>query len=419
VPERDTLKLVIVGHLDHGKSTLIGRLLHDTGSLSPEKLEEIRQVSRERGREVEYAHLMDHLQEERRDEMTIDTAQAFFRTPRRDYVIIDAPGHRELMRNMITGTSQAEAAVLVVDVCEGVREQTQRHAHFLALMGIRQVVVWINKMDKVRHDRARFEAVAEAARQYLKAVGLVPEWCIPGSALLGENVEHRAGLPGGSQDGMGWYSGPVLLEALDALRTTSRSVEGPLRFPVQDVYAVNGHKLLVGRIESGRLRAGQELLFLPSGLKSRVAAVEVFGEERSEAVSGECIGLALDSALLPSRGEVGCAGTLPTPTARFRASVFWMSGDICRKGESLLVRLSTQEIPGRVESIERRMDSASLETLEAPAERLEETELGEVVIALDRPLVAELPSSVPELGRLILTRGSETVGGGLVHEVNL
>jgi small GTP-binding protein len=411
MPERETLKLVIVGHLDHGKSTLIGRLLSDTGSVAPEKLEEIRQVSLERGREVEYAHLMDHLQEERRDEMTIDTAQAFFRTPRRDYVIIDAPGHRELMRNMITGAAQAEAAVLVVDVCEGVREQTKRHAHFLFLMGIRQVV-WINKMDKVNHDRARFAAVAEAARQYLKAVGLAPASCIPGSALLGENVERRS-------DAMNWYDGPILLEALDALQTISRSLQGPLRFPVQDVYALNGRKLLVGRVESGRLRSGQELLFLPSGLKSRATAVEVFGQERSEAVSGECIGLALDSALLPSRGEVGCAGTLPSPTTRFRASVFWMAGDACRKGEPLLVRLATQGIPGRVESIERRMDSASLETLEAPADRLEETELGEVVIALDRPLVAELPSCVPELGRFILTRGSETAGGGLVQEVNI
>jgi small GTP-binding protein len=413
VAERDTLKLVIVGHLDHGKSTLIGRLLHDTGSLSPEKLEEIRQVSRERGREMEYAHLMDHLQEERLDEMTIDTAQAFFRTPRRDYVIIDAPGHRELMRNMVTGTAQAEAAVLVVDVCEGVREQTQRHAHFLSLMGIRQVVVWINKMDKVHHDRAQFEAVAEAAGHYLKAVGLVPAACVPGSALLGENVEHRAG-------GMDWYAGPILLEALDALQTTARTVAGPLRFPVQDVYALDGgKKLLVGRIESGCLRSGQELLFLPSGLKSRVTAVEVFGQERAEAVSGECIGLALDCAELPSRGEVGCAGTLPKPTRRFRAGVFWMSGDVCRKGEPLLVRLSTQGVPGRVESIERRINSASLETLAAPADRLEETELGEVVLALDRPLVAELPSSVPELGRLILARGLETAAGGLVHEVNL
>jgi small GTP-binding protein len=411
MPERETLKLVIVGHLDHGKSTLIGRLLSDTGSVAPERLEEIRQVSRERGREVEYAHLMDHLQEERRDEMTIDTAQAFFRTPRRDYVIIDAPGHRELMRNMITGAAQAEAAVLVVDVCEGVREQTKRHAHFLSLMGIRQVVVWINKMDKANHDRARFAAVAEAARQYLKAVGLASASYIPGSALLGENVEHRS-------DAMSWYDGPILLEALDALQAISRSVQGPLRFPVQDVYAWNGRKLLVGRIESGRLQAGQELLFLPSGLKTRVTAVEVFGQQRSEAVSGECIGLALDSARLPSRGDVGCAGTLPSPTSRFRASVFWMAGDICRKGEALQVRLSTQEIPGRVESIERRMDSASLETLEAPADRLEETELGEVVIALDRPIVAELPSCVPELGRLILTRGPETAGGGLVQEVN-
>ena len=167
------------------------------------------------------------------------------------------------------------------------------------------------------------------------------------------------------------------------------------------------------------MEAGQALLFLPSGLKTRVTGVEVFGQERNEAVSGECIGLALDSARLPSRGDIGCAGTLPSPTSRFRASVFWMAGNACRKGEALQVRLSTQEISGRVESIERRMDSASLETLEAPADRLEETELGEVVIALDRPIVAELPSCVPELGRLILTRGPETAGGGLVQEVNL
>ena len=368
MPERETLKLVIVGHLDHGKSTLIGRLLSDTGSLPPDKLEEIRQVSLERGREVEYAHLMDHLQEERRDEMTIDTAQAFFRTPRRDYVIIDAPGHRELMRNMITGAAQAEAAVLVVDVCEGVREQTKRHAHSLSLMGIRQVVVWINKMDKVNHDRARFEAVAEAARQYLKAVGLDAGSCYSGSALRGR--EYRASF---RRHALVRRSRPP-----GSARQRCRRSRGPSRgrcgSRFRDVYAWNGRKLLVGRIESGRLEAGQALLFLPSGLKTRVTGVEVFGQERNEAVSGECIGLALDSARLPSRGDIGCAGTLPSPTSRFRASVFWMAGNACRKGEALQVRLSTQEISGRVESIERRMDSASLETLEAPADRLEETE---------------------------------------------
>lgn len=406
--ERETLKLVIVGHVDHGKSTLIGRLLYDTESLPPEKMDEIRKASLELGHEVEFAYVMDHLEEERRQEMTIDTAQAFFRTERRDYVIIDAPGHRELLWNMITGAAQADAAVLVVDAAEGVKEQTQRHATFLSLLGIRDVVVFVNKMDKAGYDETRFMALAGVLARALTQVGLKCSACTPGSALLGENIARRSKT-------MPWHTGPTLLEALDAIAPSSAQTDGPLRFPIQDVYKLDSRQVAVGRIESGRIQTGQEILFLPSRSKACVKTIDVFGQERAFAERGECIGVTLDSGPLPNRGEVGCAGDKSlTPTTGFRANIFWMAQEPCRKGEPLTVRAATQEVSCRVEKIETRLDSATCERLEQDAGELNETEIGRAIIVADRPLVLDPFADVPELGRFILTRGSAMVGGGLV-----
>jgi sulfate adenylyltransferase large subunit len=406
--DRETLRLVIVGHVDHGKSTLIGRLLYDTGSLPVGKMDQIRRTSEELGHEVEFAYVMDHLEEERRQEMTIDTAQAFFRTAKRDYVIIDAPGHRELLKNMITGAAQAQAAVLVVDAAEGMKEQTRRHATFLSLLGIRSAIALLNKMDKAGYDEARFAELSAALSRALTAVGVTSVACVPGSALTGENIVRRSGA-------MPWYIGPTLLQALDDLASPSACPNAPLRLPVQDVYTLDGHQVLVGRIESGRIRAGQPILILPSARKAQVKSIEVFGQDRSCAEQGECIGITLDSDPVPARGEVLCElERCPEPTQRFRANLFWMARGPCRRGERLMVRATTQEVPCRIEQIETRMDSATCDLLEVDAPCLNETEIGRAVLAAERPLVLEPFSERPELGRIILTRGSATVGGGSV-----
>ncbi|MFH1385226.1 MAG: GTP-binding protein, partial [Candidatus Omnitrophota bacterium] len=200
----ETLKFVIVGHVDHGKSTLIGRLLYDTNALSPEKIEEIRKTSADLGRETEFAYLLDHLEEERQQGITIDTTQVFFSTDKRRYVIIDAPGHVEFVKNMITGASQAEAAFLIVDVQQGVQEQTKRHAYILSLLGIKQVIVIINKLDLVDNDQKVFDAIQKQVRGFLNTLNIEALHYVPISAINGDNVAKRS-------DDIGWYDGPTVL----------------------------------------------------------------------------------------------------------------------------------------------------------------------------------------------------------------
>jgi sulfate adenylyltransferase large subunit len=409
--ENEDLKFVIVGHVDHGKSTLIGRLLFDTKSLPASKLEEVERISKELGREVEFAFVMDHLQEERDQGITIDTAQTFFQTDRRDYVIIDAPGHKEFIKNMITGASQAEAAVLIVDAEEGVREQTRRHAYLLSMLGLEQVAVVINKMDRVGFARERFEEVSAATSRFLEALGIRAMHVIPISAKLGDNVAQRSG-------GMGFYDGPTVLEALDAFRVLPRPTEKPMRMPVQDVHKVGDKRMLLGRIESGTLRAGQEVVFLPSGSTSRVRTIEKFMEPPLESASaGESVGVTLDDALFVERGEVACP---PDSRARVtdtvQASVFWMSRQPMAAGEALKIKCATQEVPAKVHRIARRIDSSTLEVIDENASELQNNEIAELTVETKSPVAFETFYDVAELGRFVLVRGHDIVAGGIITQ---
>lgn len=403
------LRFVIVGHVDHGKSTLIGRLLYDTESLPKDKLDEIRSACKEMGEEVEFAYVVDHLEEERRGHLTIDTAQVFFRTPRRDYVIIDAPGHREFLKNMITGAAQAEAAVLIVDAAEGIREQTQRHAFIVGLLGLKQLIVAVNKLDLVNFSEEKFTRLKTDLNAFLGQINLSPSHVIPIAAKQGDNISKRSAR-------MGWYRGPTLLEALDSFRNLPSSAEKPMRFPVQDVYELDGEKVVVGRLESGRIHVGDQVVFLPSGGKSVVQSLRVFlAEGKKDAEAGESIGLVFRPPVAARRGEVVCpAGKLPSVTSRVKASVFSMSRVPLRVGEEIIFRCATQEVPARVERIGERIDSSTLEVLERNASRLEETEVGEALIATAKPVVAESFYETKELGRFVLSRGGDAVAGGIV-----
>jgi len=283
--QSDTLKIVIVGHVDHGKSTLIGRLFYDTGSIPEVRYQEIAATCKSQGREFEFAYLMDALEEERDQNITIDTASTFFRTAKRPYVIIDAPGHKQFLKNMITGASSADAAILLVDGAEGVREQTKRHAYVLSLLGIRQVVVTVNKLDMVDYDRKLFRQVENDIRSFLHSVGIVPSHVIPVSAREGENMAKRQGHTP-------WYGGPTVLEALDTFENIHADRTLPLRLPVQDVYTWDGRRIYVGRVESGEIRKGDEVVFLPSGKITKVKTVEKWHmPDLYSAGAGESIGI--------------------------------------------------------------------------------------------------------------------------------
>ena len=402
-----TLNLAVVGHVDHGKSTLIGRLLHDTGSLADGKVEEIRTACRAHGHGFEWAYVMDHLEEERAGRLTIDTAQTFFRTARRNFAIIDAPGHKEFIRNMVTGAAQADAAVLVVDVCEGLREQTRRHAFFLTMLGVRRIVVLVNKMDCVNYDRLAYGKVADSVRGFLKSCGIGECALIPASARDGDNIASPSAH-------MPWNHGPTLVEALEALTPVAAVAEQPLRMPVQDVYERDGRRILAGRVESGSLVDGGRIVVQPSGVRARVAWVGTPSGDAAKAEPGECVGVALSGPVSANRGDVLCAAEgLSAPVMELSALVFWMRAEPLRVGERLDLRIATQETPCRVEAIGDRMDSSSLEILEPKASRLEETEVARVALLLDRPVVMESVRTIPELGRFVLCRGADVVAGGI------
>ncbi len=409
--ERENLKLVIVGHIDHGKSTLMGRLFYDTGCLPDEKFEEIRKVSEQLGRKIEFAHVMDHLKEEREQGITIDTAQSFFKTEKRDYVIVDTPGHREFTKNMMTGASQAEVAMLIVDVASGVEEQTRRHAYILGMLGMKQVVILANKMDLVSYEEEPFRRVTEEASDFLSGLGIRASRSIPMSAYAGDNVAKRSGH-------MPWYDGKTVLEALDEFQIPRRSSEKSLRMCIQDIYEIDGKHLIVGRVETGRLKVGQSIKFMPSGIQSTVTSVEFFGGNKRSAEAGECPGITLADELSVRRGLVACEpDSLPAVTDRFRANIFWLSPEPWERDQPLVFKCATQEVQVRAETIVRSIDSSTLATIAENASELREHEVGEAVLKASAPVVLESFGDVPELGRFVLVRDYDVVAGGIVTHV--
>jgi len=399
------LKLVIVGHVDHGKSTLIGRLLYDTDSLPEGKLDEVKATCDALGHELEFAFVMDHLQEEREQGITIDTTQTFFKTEKRNYVIIDAPGHVEFIKNMITGASQAEAAILIVDANEGVQEQTRRHAYVLRLLGIDQVIVILNKMDLANYSSNRYEEVKSKLLEFLKTLGIAPFYVIPISAKDGANVANRASK-------IGWYEGPTVLEALDTFKTASTPIEKALRFPIQDIYKIGDKRLLVGRIESGKLIRGQTITFSPTGSTAIVKSIDLFGDTKEAAEAGESIGITLERPSFIERGEVASSSNTPTVTTEFKANVFWMDKKEF-SGEKLYLRCATQEVSCEL-IINQRLNSSTLELIEDDARYLGANEVGRVVVKTTKPMCVDAFNSIQELGRFILVRDNDVVAGGIV-----
>ncbi len=406
----DVLGFVIVGHIDHGKSTLIGRLLYDTDSLAPDKIEEMKKASAGRGRETEFAFLLDHLEEERKQGITIDTTQVFFKSDKRRYVIIDAPGHVEFVKNMITGASQAEAAVLIIDVAEGVMEQTKRHSYMLSLLGLHQIVVVLNKMDLVGFSQERFEAVRADGEEWLKSIGIEPIMYIPISAIRGDNVMRRS-------ENMGWYTGATFLASLDTLKNKLPAENKPLLMPVQDVYKIDDKRINAGRVEAGVIEKGMEVKVLPTGQVTRVKSIEKFLAEPTRAVASECIGVTTSDAVFLDRGNVICVpGSEPELTDRIAASIFWMTKHDLSKDEKLTIRCATQETSCRIEKIKKRIDSSTLEVIEENATTLKNLEVAEVVIKTKKPVAVKNFNDVQELGRFVLVHDENICAGGIIAQ---
>jgi len=402
------LKIVFVGHVDHGKSTLIGRILHDTDSLPDGKIDMIKKACAAEGMEFEFAFLLDALLEEQKQNVTIDTTEIAFPTSRRNYVIIDAPGHKEFLKNMITGASRADAAVLVIAADEGVREQSRRHAYLLRLLGIKQLIVVVNKMDLAEFSEKRFAEVESEYRKFLIDLSLEARAFIPTSAKTGENVARAS-------EKIKWHRGPTVLEALDLFEPRKANVDLPLRFCVQDVYRFDQRRIVAGRIETGTLRVGDELVFSPANKSSVVATIERWNAPDGAAMSGDSIGITLSEQIFVERGGVASHQTdTPIETNRFRADLFWIVREPLRVGRLYNLRLATQEVKCQVVSIEEVTDSSTLEAKIDKREQLERNEVGRLTIQTRRPLVIDNHERIPNLGRFVIVEEGEIRGGGTI-----
>lgn len=409
------MSIVIVGHVDHGKSTVIGRLLADTGSLPTGKLEQIRAYCEQNSMPFEYAFLIDALKDERRQNITIDSARVFFKSPKRYYIIIDAPGHIEFVKNMVTGAARAEAAILVIDAQEGVQENSRRHGNLLSLLGIHQVIVLINKMDLVDYDQKRFDDICEEYRVFLEQVGLKPQRFIPVSAREGDNISSCS-------EKMSWYQGPNVLEALDAFEKEKPLTDLPFRMPVQDVYRFtkfgDNRRIIAGTVRSGLAKVDDEIIFYPSGKKSVIRKIESMnGDAEPEIVAGQACGFTLGEQIYIKRGDIAVRAGDPPPRVakRLRVSLFWLGKTPFATGKSYLLKLGTTRVRFKIDEILRVMNTSSLEDT-ALKKQVHQHEVAECILSLERPIAFDRADALPDTSRFVVVDDYEIRGGGIVLE---
>jgi bifunctional enzyme CysN/CysC len=408
---RRQARIVIVGHVDHGKSTLIGRLLNDTQSLPDGKVEAVREMSRRRGMPFEWSFVMDALQAERDQGITIDTTQIHFRTKQRPYVIIDAPGHTEFLKNMVTGASSADAALLVIDAGEGALEQSRRHAYLLHLLGVKQVAVIVNKMDMVEFSQDRFDDVSAEIRAYLNEIGVAPGVIVPISARHGDNVVAAS-------ENMPWFKGPTLVEALDAFKPVASEDELPLRMPIQDVYKPDERRILAGRIETGRLRVGDTLHFSPINRTAKIVSIEAWNRETAiTAKAGQSIGITLDQRIFVERGHVASlVSQRPIESHRLTVRLFWLASNPLTAGKTYTLKLATAE--HRV-SVEKIVEVLNIDDLTAgAADKVSRNEIADVVLHSRSLVAVDLAIDLPRTGRGVLLDGNDVVGGFVVTQAD-
>lgn len=404
--------IVIVGHVDHGKSTLVGRLYADTGSLPEGKLEKVQAICRQQGKEFEYAFLFDAFLEEQEQGITIDTARTFFIWKGRQYIIIDAPGHKEFLKNMISGAARAEAALLVIDALEGVKEQSKKHGYLLSLLGVRQFAVVVNKMDLVGYRQDVFDGIEKEYREFLSQFGAIPERIIPVSAKLGDNIADRSRA-------MPWYGGPTVLDTLSLFKKEKASVDQPLRFPVQDVYKFDARRIIAGRITAGRLKVGDQLVFSPSNKRANVKSIEAFNVEPlpMSAEAGQSIGVTLDEQIFVERGEIAThPSDLPHVSTSFKANLFWLGKRPLGRGRTYVLRVATKEVECEVAALHRIIDTTDLNQQQGGAV-VNRNQVAELTLRTKTPIAFDLSSSFEATGRFVLVDEYDIAGGGIVTEM--
>ncbi len=416
--EKPHMNLVFIGHVDHGKSTTVGRLLVDTGHIEQYVIDKYKKEAEQKGKATfEFAWVMDNLKEERERGLTIDVAHRKFTTDKYYFTIIDAPGHRDFVKNMITGTSQADAAVIVVSAIEGPQAQTKEHIFLARTLGVTQVIIDINKMDAVNYDEKKYEACKQAVIALLKAVGYKPDDIpfIAGSGYVGDNIAKRS-------TNTPWYKGPTLVEALNALKMPAKLTDKPLRLPIQDVYTITGVGTVpVGRVETGVLKPEMKIIFMPSNKVGEVKSIEMHHENLPKAEPGDNVGFNVRgiSKTDVKRGDVaGPADNPPTVAKSFKAQIVVLNHpSVLTVGYTPVFHCHTAQVACMFEALLKKVDPKTGQTLEENPQFLKTGDIALVKVVPTRPMVIETAKDFPQLGRFAVRDMGQTVAAGTVIEV--
>ena len=416
--EKPHLNLVFIGHVDHGKSTTVGRLLVDTGHIEQYVIDKYKKEAEQKGKATfEFAWVMDNLKEERERGLTIDVAHRKFTTDKYYFTIIDAPGHRDFVKNMITGTSQADAAVIVVSAIEGPQAQTKEHIFLARTLGVMQVIIDINKMDAVNYDEKKYEATKQAVIALLKAVGYKPEEVpfIPASGYVGDNVAKKS-------TNTPWYKGPTLVEALNMLKQPPKLTDKPLRLPIQDVYTITGVGTVpVGRVETGVLKPEMKIVFMPSNKVGEVKSIEMHHENLLQATPGDNVGFNVRgiSKTDVKRGDVaGPVDNPPTVVKSFVAQIVVLNHpSVLTVGYTPVFHCHTAQVACMFEALLKKVDPKTGQTLEENPQFLKTGDIAYVKVVPTRPMVIETAKDFPQLGRFAVRDMGQTVAAGTVIEV--
>lgn len=420
MPAKPHLNLVFIGHVDHGKSTTVGRILHDTGSIDPHELENLKKLAEQMGKATfEFAFVMDQVKEERERGLTIDVAHKRFDTDKYYFTIIDAPGHRDFVKNMITGTSQADAAVLVVGGAEGPQTQTREHIFLARTLGVEQLIVAINKMDatKPEYDEKRFKSIKDEVTTLLKSVGYKVDKIpfIPISAYKGDNVVKPSTK-------LGWYKGPTLVAALNEIQVPPKPTDKPLRLPIQDVYSITGAGTVpVGRVETGVLKVGMKVHFMPADKVGEVKSIEMHHEQIQQAEPGDNVGFnvrGVDKKDL-RRGDVaGPTDTPPTVAKSFIAQIVVLNHpSVITVGYTPVFHAHTAQVACTFEEIQKSLDPKTGATKQEKPDFLKTGDAAIVKIRPTKPMVIEAAKQFPQMGRFAIRDMGQTVAAGQVIEV--
>lgn len=412
--ELEDMHIVIVGHVDHGKSTIIGRLLADTNSLPEGKLEQVKETCKRNSKPFEYAFLLDALKDEQAQGITIDAARCFFKTKKRSYIIIDAPGHIEFLKNMITGAARAESALLVIDAHEGVQENSRRHGYMLSMLGIKQVSVLINKMDLVDYSESTFNSIVKEYKEFLKNLNLEVNSFIPVSGMEGDNIASNSKKTP-------WYKGPNTLEILDVFKNEKLPKEKPFRMPVQDVYKFtkdgDNRRIIAGTIESGSISVGDEVVFYPSGKKSIVKSIEVFNEKKkAKATVGYSTGFTLEEQIFVKRGELAVLHNEQKPkiTTRMKVSLFWLGREPMELNKSYFLKIGSAKERVKLEKIEGVIDASNLKG--EKKNKIERHDVANCVLKLEKALAFDLTEDIVQTSRFVIIDNYEISGGGIITD---